>query len=147
MSRPSLDEYFVKLLGDVKLRASCPRRQGSAIIVDDDGHILSSGYNGPGSGIPNCYEEPCDGRYDESGDTSNCIAVHAEANALLQCGDRLQRAVTMYCSTRPCFNCCKLLTNTKIKRIVFIEDYPDTKGLKLLTIKGIKLEKYGDIQS
>lgn len=139
--RPTHDEYFIGLLAGVKLRASCPRRQGGAIIVDENYHILSSGYNGPGRGLPNCFDEPCAGRNDKSGDTSRCIAVHAEANAILQAGDRLRFAKKMYCTTRPCFNCCKLLTNTDIEEVIYIENYPDANGLELLQRKGIKLRQ------
>lgn len=140
-NRPTQDQFWLDILLTIKTRATCPRRQCAAILVDKDFKQISFGYNGPGSGIPNCIETPCKGSNDSSGDYTQCIATHAEANALLQAKARFDDAVVMYCTTRPCFECCKLIVNSKIRRIIFLEDYPDDRGLNLLILKGINLVK------
>lgn len=141
-NRPSKDEYNKQLLLVVKLRASCPRRQGAAIIVDEKGVHLSTGYNGPPSSLPNCTEDPCEGASDKSGDTSRCIALHAEHNAIKNAGDKIRWATTMYCTTLPCMKCALEICDTPIKRVVYIEHYPDERCLKFFEQSGITLEKF-----
>lgn len=138
--RLDTDEYWLGLVIQTKLRGTCPRRQCSAIIVDDENHIVSSGYNGTPKNLKHCIDTPCPGVGDTPGQYQNCIAVHAEANALLQAGDRLRFAKTIYCSTQPCFDCSKLICQTNIRRVVYMETYADTRGAILLEQAGITSE-------
>ncbi len=46
----------------------------------------------------------------------------------------------MYSTNQPCFKCALEICQTKIRRIVFIESYPDDRAIKLFKKKGIKLE-------
>jgi deoxycytidylate deaminase len=84
-----------------------------------------------------CIDFPCPGAGDKSGDNSKCQAIHAETNAIIQAGDRLKDAAIMYCSTTPCFNCCKLICTTNIKKIFARELYADEQGLELLKLKAV----------
>lgn len=142
MDRPSINDYWMKLAIGVASRATCPRRKVGAIITDAEGFLLASGYNGPPKDIPNCIDTPCPGRYDKSGDSSRCLAVHAEANAILQLGDRIHRAHKLYSTTFPCFECAKLICQTKIKHIYYLESYPDERGAGIFHIKGINYYGY-----
>lgn len=130
--RPDWDTYWLRMLPGVKARASCPRRQVGAIIVDSGNRILSTGYNGPPSGMPNCTEQPCEGAYVEKGPTELCIALHAEHNAIYFAGDNIMRAETLYCTTQPCVRCALEILQTPISKVVFLEDYPSDAGAKLL---------------
>lgn len=129
--RPNTDEYFLQILEIVASRGTCIRRRVAAIIVSEDNHILSTGYNGPPSGFSHCIMVPCKGAEDPPGQTDNCMAVHAEINALIQC-NRLDLAYTMYSSTTPCFACAKAICNTNIQRIVCRQRYADTRGIHVL---------------
>lgn len=136
--RQTLDEYHLTLLKHVAGRSTCGRRAVGCIITDEKGHILSTGYNGVPSGFPHCIEEACNGRFDPPGDSSRCLAVHAEQNALLQCS-RLDLAHTLYSTCTPCFVCAKMIANTSIQRIVCVQAYADTSGTELLISKGVKI--------
>jgi dCMP deaminase len=136
--RPNKDHYWLGLLTNLKERGTCPRRQTAALIVDDDNHIISTGYNGPPKGFRHCTDWPCLGAADPPGDSSRCFALHAEQNALLQAGDRLRFAETMYCTTLPCFTCAKLICNTSIKRVIYQEDYKDQMGKLIMGYADIK---------
>ena len=142
MNRLGWDEYYVNMLAAVKLRATCPRRQCSAIVVDSQNNILSTGYNGAPRGLPHCVDEPCGGERDRPGDVSNCIAVHSEENAVLQLGVSDMRMKTMYCTNKPCFHCAKIICQTSITRVLYLEDYADQRGEKLLKMKGTKIEQW-----
>lgn len=127
------------MLDLVAARSTCIRRAVGAVITDEEGHVLSTGYNGVPSNFDHCTDHPCVGAGDRPGDSSNCMAVHAEQNALLQCSN-LSRAHTMYCSCVPCFVCAKMVTNTSIKRIVAKETYADTRGFDVLMDAGILIQ-------
>lgn len=156
MNRPSHDAYFLAMLSLVASRSTCQRRAVGAIIIDEQRHILATGYNGVPRGFLHCGEFikaedreslrhfghtlndlECEGASDTSGDTRRCLAVHAEANALLQCID-VSRAHTLYCSATPCWECAKLICNTPIRRVVATQEYPT--GLEILRAAGVSVE-------
>jgi dCMP deaminase len=120
------------MLPGVKARASCPRRQVGAIIVDSGNRLLATGYNGPPSGLPNCTEHPCEGARVEVGPTDLCIALHAEHNAIYFAGDNIRYADTLYCTTKPCVRCALEILQTPITKVVFLEDHKSDAGAKLL---------------
>ncbi len=136
--RPSLDDYFMELLDHVKTRSTCRRRMVGAIITDERGRILATGYNGVPSGTSHCTDNPCEGASDPSGDSSRCLAIHAEQNALLQCRGNLNDARVIYCSLFPCFTCAKMIANTSIKRLVYKEPYADKRGMAILVNSEIR---------
>lgn len=140
-TRPSWDEYFISMLPIIKLRASCPRRQGGALIVDGINRLISTGYNGPPSKLPNCTDVPCPGVNQESGTTTKCIALHAEHNAIHFAGDRIDLAEIMYCTTEPCMKCALEILQTPIKKVIFLEDYP-SGSRALLNNAGVACYKY-----
>lgn len=124
------------MLDLVASRSTCVRRAVGAIITDEIGHVLATGYNGVPRGYDHCTDIPCAGAKDPPGDSSRCYAVHAEANALLQCS-RLDLARTMYTSCVPCFQCAKMIVNTPINKIISREKYAESLGWSLLIDSGI----------
>jgi dCMP deaminase len=63
-----------------------------------------------------------------------CRAVHAEANAITKCAKygSTTKNGTLYVTLSPCINCAKLIIQSDIKRVVYLEDYRDSTGLDLL---------------
>jgi dCMP deaminase len=142
VKRPNLDEYMFNILDQVASRSTCTRRSVGAIVTDEKGHIIATGYNGVPSGLPHCTDEPCAGAIDISGNNERCLAIHAEQNALLQSGDRVRFATRLYCSCTPCFNCSKLVLGTPIKTVLVQKEYADTRGLELLKRGGVRVFKF-----
>ena len=108
--RPSWQQYFLDIAKAVAVRASCPRATCGAVIVSQDNHILSTGYNGSPSGQPSCYEVGC------NIDNEHCqTAIHAEVNAVAWAarkgipleGSRLYLYSDKY--KTPCRECIKVL--------------------------------------
>lgn len=137
------DEYFIAMLRLVAMRSTCARRSVGALIVDAQHHLLSTGYNGVPSRFPHCTPTdqpavPCEGANDPPGDTSRCLAIHAEANALLQCAFNLPRAHKLYVTCAPCFQCAKLITNSSIRYVIALEPYVgDTRAFDIFVKAGI----------
>ncbi len=138
-SRLNRHLYFIEMLKLVAERSTCIRRKVGAIITDNDGHILSTGYNGVPRGFDHCIDTPCNGANDLRGFTVNCLAVHAEQNALLQCSS-IRDATILYSSCTPCFVCAKMIANTKISSVFCLEEYADKTGIDVLRRAGIEVQ-------
>ena len=128
--RPSVDEWGLRVAEVVASRGTCQRRKVGAVLLDARGRVLSTGYNGPARGTPNCGDEwngrqdlACQGAGFPSGAGLDvCQAIHAEQNALLQCQD-VERIHTACLTLSPCVACVKMLMNTGCQRIVFRAPY------------------------
>lgn len=125
MIRPSVEVWGLRLAYLVASRGTCTRRQVGAVLLDRQGRVLATGYNGPPSGWLHCRGgTPCAGAELPSGTGLDlCQAIHAEQNALLQCRDP-DRIDTCCVTATPCVTCIKLLLNTPCRRIVHAEEYP-----------------------
>ncbi len=130
MARISADEYFLEMAQLVAGRATCSRRKVGCVLVNERKHVIATGYNGNAAGQPHCIDHACPGAGLPSGTGLElCEAIHAEANALLQCRN-VYEIDTAYVTASPCMHCVKLLLNTSCKRIIFIEEYshPEAKN-------------------
>ncbi len=119
-ARQSWDEYFLDLARAASTRATCVRRKHGAVVVRDR-RIVSTGYNGAPSGYPHCEEGACPRAGSDAlqgHDYASCIAIHAEANALLFSSPEERQGATLYCTGAPCFGCAKLIANSGIAEVV-----------------------------
>jgi len=131
----------------VKTRATCPRRQVGAVIVQER-RIVATGYNGAPRGLAHCPE---DGPHKDWPEgcmrAGHCIrSLHAEQNALLQAamiGVACQNA-TMYVTCQPCNTCAKMIINAAISRVIYEGDYPDEFSLELFRESGLELLRFTD---
>lgn len=131
MTRLSRDARFMLTALVQATGATCARRKVGCVLVDARGKVLSTGYNGPASGEPHCIDCPCLGAKMPSGTgLDSCEAIHAEANALLQCHE-VQAIDTCYVTASPCVHCVKMLMNTSCRRVVFLDEYPHPEAREL----------------
>lgn len=136
--RPNRDSYFLQMTALVASRATCARRQVGCVLVNEEGHVLSTGFNGVHRGAIHCIDTPCAGAHLPSGQgLSVCEAIHAEQNALLQCRN-INEIHTAYVTASPCISCMRLLANTSVKRIVFSERYPHVESERIAAARGIE---------
>lgn len=141
MDRPSWEEYFMDIARLVARRSTCLRRQVGAVLVKDK-NILATGYNGTPSGITHCAETGClrEQLKVPSGERHElCRGLHAEQNAIIQAarhGVNIADA-TLYCTNSPCIICTKMLINAGIRRVVYLDGYPDRLSIDMLREAGI----------
>lgn len=128
--RPSWDEYGLAGAAWVATRADCSRRQVGALILDTEHRVVATGYNGSYPGGPSCLGGDCPRAQSDvppgsSYDTGvgSCIAVHAEANALLFADRNRLPGATLYVTDAPCQGCEKLIMNTRLERVVYPDGY------------------------
>lgn len=118
----------------------CNRKQVGAIIVRDK-MIISDGYNGTPSGFENCCE-------DEE-NLTKWYVLHAEANAILKVARSTQscEGATLYITLSPCKECSKLIHQSGIKRVVYLNEYKDTSGVDFLRKAGVEAEHLQEIDA
>ena len=144
VTRPGLDEYFLKIASVIAERSTCWRHHVGAVAVRDK-HILATGYNGAAAGLKDCLELGClrDELNIPSGTRHEiCRGIHAEQNVIVQAslhGVSLEGS-TVYCTHTPCILCAKMLVNAKIKRFVSFGKYDDGSFGDLFGEAGIEVD-------
>ena len=143
LTRPTSDEYFLKIASVVAERATCRRHHVGAVAVRNK-HILATGYNGAAAGLKDCLELGClrDEMNIPSGTRHEvCRGIHAEQNVIIQAslhGVSLEGS-TIYATHTPCRLCAKMLVNAKIKRYVSYGKYNDDSFIDLFQEAGIEI--------
>lgn len=109
-ARPGWDEYFLGLAEQVSLRSPDPHTRHGCVLVDADHRVISTGYNGPVSGLPNdLVPLTRPEKYD--------WFIHAEDNAVAFARCDL-RGSTAYITGPPCAACFRRLLQVGVRRIV-----------------------------
>ena len=131
-NRRSKENYYLDIAEAALERSTCLRRQFGAIIVRDD-EIVATGYNGAPRGDENCcdvgscwrdrHNIPHGEQYEK------CVAVHAEANAIISASRNEMLNSTLYLygfegfdkpieNPEPCIMCNRLIKNAGIERVI-----------------------------
>jgi len=125
------------------LFSTCTRRQYAAFVIDPSGRVVGFGYNGSPPKQGHCVDGECPrahsavehgSRYDEG--PGRCIAVHAEANALLFSDATARQGATLYVNGPPCPDCAKLIAASGVSRVVHTPD----DGYPASTLEGMGIE-------
>jgi dCMP deaminase len=125
---------YLDLAQRIAKESYCKRLQVGAVIVKD-GNIISFGYNGTPSGMPNKCEE---------NDVTFSYVLHAESNAITKaCKSPIStEGATMYITHSCCLECAKLIIQSGIKRVYYSENYRDKAGINLLRNCGVTVSQY-----
>ncbi|HVN96530.1 MAG TPA: cytidine/deoxycytidylate deaminase family protein [Syntrophorhabdaceae bacterium] len=143
--RPDWDSYFMGIARIVAQRSTCLRRNVGALIVKGK-RILATGYNGAPSGLTHCMDLSClrEQMKIAPGERHElCRGLHAEQNAIIQAafhGVSINGA-DLYCTHLPCSICIKMLINAGIKKVFYVDGYPDDLSMKLIDESTIVLQK------
>ena len=143
----SWDNYFMGVALLSAMRCKDPNTQVGACIVNPDKRIVGIGYNG----MPIwCKDEEFP--WERTGgflDTKYAYVVHAEPNAILNANSQT-RNCTLYVTLFPCNECAKLVIQSGIKEIVYMDDKyngteSDIASKRMLDAAGIKYRKMNKI--
>lgn len=115
------------------------KRNSVGALIVKDGMIISDGFNGTPTGFPNDCED-LDG-------STHWYVLHAEANAILKCAKHgtACKGANLYLTLSPCKECSKLIIQSSIKRVIYMEQYRDLDGLKMLKSVGVEVIQLNDI--
>jgi dCMP deaminase len=133
-----LDRVFLNIAKEVSTLSYCVRAEVGSVIVKD-GNVISFGYNGTPSGSDNCCEEEVEGKL-----VSKPEVLHAESNAILKAAKMgfSTDGATMYLTLSPCKDCAKLILQSGIKRVVYLELFYRDNGSVDFLKQFIQVEKY-----
>ncbi len=115
----SWDDYFMGVALLSAQRSKDPNTQVGACLVNEAKRIVGIGYNGLPTGLDDdLYPWENEGYFLN---TKYPYVVHAEPNAILNSTTSL-RGATLYVTLFPCHECSKLIIQSGVKEIVYIED-------------------------
>lgn len=142
----SWDEYFMGVATLSAKRSKDDSSQVGACIVNRRNRIIGIGYNGLPFG---CDDDEFP--WEREGDflnTKYAYVVHAEANAILNSSTDLEGS-RIYVTLFPCNECSKLIIQSGIKEVIYLEDkYHDDEifiaSRKLLEAANIKTRQLKD---
>ena len=145
MTRPNWDETWMSVATAMSKRSKCVNRQVGAVIVTKENRPMAVGYNGPPAHFNTTNNmlhfgseeklattnNSCDGFCPRGGSSdrgpsySNCVSVHAEANALLFADRRDYEGGTIYVTQPPCWDCAKLIANSGVAAVLILAHKED----------------------
>lgn len=105
------DFRFMEMADLVATWSKDPSTQVGCVLVDQNRHIIATGYNGFPRGVED-REDRLNNR-----EQKYMLIMHAEANAILQAAAPTAGA-TAYITHRPCAGCTGILIQAGIKRVV-----------------------------
>lgn len=138
------DDYFMSNAIIASLRSKDPNTKVGACLVDKDKHIIGTGYNW-------FIKNTDDNLFplNREGDWLNTkypYIVHAEANCLLNTVVSSLKDSTLYCTLFPCNECAKLIIQSGIKRVVYLNNKHQNDNIyiasnRLFEASNTKIEK------
>lgn len=143
----SWDEYFMGVAILSSYRSKDPNTKVGACIVNQNKRIVGIGYNGfPYGCSDDVFPWKREGEFCE---TKYPYVVHAEPNAILNATSDLHGA-TLYVSLFPCNECMKLIIQSGIKEIVYLDDKyngtpTDIASKKMANSAGVTYRKMKNI--
>ncbi|MCX4377808.1 MAG: dCMP deaminase family protein [Lachnospiraceae bacterium] len=131
LKRISKVDTYLNCAENFAYRSTCIKRKYGAVLAKDDA-VISTGYNGSPRGFENC----CDigecpriklGLHQGEG-YAICRAVHAEANALLNCSREQTLGADLYLAgvnpmdlsvhkAKPCPLCARMIIQAGIRKV------------------------------
>jgi len=136
------DTYFMNLAILSSYRSKDPSCQVGCVIVNKDNIICSIGYNGMPKGISD-NDIPWGKNNENELDNKYPYVVHAELNALINKNTQDLKNCILYCTHYPCRECTKIIIQSDIKKILYLnykEDLASKRMLELTNIECIKLD-------
>ena len=141
------------------LRSKDPSTGVGACFVNQEGRIISIGYNG----TPNGWDDNTFpwGKPDDMKYSKYSYVVHAEKNAIANHNGRISdfKDATLFVTLFPCNECAKDLVQFGIKKVIYLSDkYKDSDstkaakktfeecGIKYVSFKEIDEEYYEELR-
>ena len=127
--RLNWNETWMQIAEVMAHRSECSLAQVGAVIVNAKNRVIATGYNGPPANavIGELCELSCPRSHSPTSKTYGygfgCISIHAEANALLFCDRSTIEGGTIYVTAVPCEDCTKLIANSGLAAVCFIDDH------------------------
>jgi len=125
------------------------RAQVGAILVTKQGVTLT-GYNGTAVGRPNDCETVVKTSLPylfEDMLVTKAEVIHAELNCIMKAAREGVSCVdaTVYVTLAPCVQCAAMMLQAGVKRVVYMQQYRDDSGVKLLQESNVVVQLYDQL--
>lgn len=142
-SQESLDlVYMQTALLHASLSKATRAKVGSVLVTEHG--VCLTGYNGTAIGLDNSCEIFVPDEFPRPPKLiTKPDVLHSELNCLMKAAKEGVSVVngTIYITLSPCVQCSAMLIQAGIKRVVYLQQYRDTKGLDLLNQAGIVVDR------
>lgn len=130
------DTVYMNIAKEIASLSYCVRAKVGAILVSADHNIISTGYNGTPKGFDNTGEELVDNKL-----VTKREVLHAESNCITKIAKSHSCSLDskLYVTLSPCFDCAKLIVQSGIREVIYLEAYRDTSGIEFLKKCGVKV--------
>lgn len=141
------DKFYMEIAKLAASKSKDPKTKVGSCIVNNN-RLLSIGYNGAPRGFPDDTIPKDSNEFLPL--NKNSYMIHSEVNAILNYGGSLKdlQNATLYVTISPCHECAKVIIQTGIKRVVYLEEYhkPEVWNMAktLFKLGGIKYEQYSE---
>jgi len=135
--------YYLSVAKTIAFGSKCPEGKQHGAIAVKNSRMISTGYNGPASGMPHCgkngeecFLEVWKAEHDGEKNLAICPAVHAEINVIVtaaQIGTALSGSM-FYITKKPCNDCLKALRNLNLVGVVYPQDEDEDDGTQYLLL-------------
>ena len=141
-----IKEYFKDVCIRTSELSTCVSKQVGCLLIIDK-RIIAMSYNGVPSGVKHCNEMFNSNNFDreEHHDWSHLNENHAEQNLVSFCANKGISMMngSLIISISPCIHCAKLLLNTGLKEVIYLNEYDkDISGIRFLQENGLRCMKY-----
>lgn len=131
-NRISKEDMYLNCAENFAYRSTCLKRKYGAVLVKEDA-VISTGYNGSPRGYENCCDIgdcPRIRRNLHQGEGYGmCRAIHAEANALLNCSREQTIGADLYLASvnpednsvhraKPCPICARTIIQAGVRKVI-----------------------------
>lgn len=158
---------MMNIAHEMASQSKCISKNVGAVIAKD-GRIISTGYNGTPSGLPNCCDVAEEEKFGYVFQDLNTLTtsmrmfdrtkhsawseqneIHAEQNAIIfaaKHGLAVQGCV-MYVTHSPCPTCCKIIAQSGIQTVIYdqLYDRSPSNWDKILTDKQIAVFSLNEV--
>jgi len=126
LKRPSWNMYFMKIAEVIKIRSNDFTKVGAVLVSIIDNRIISTGYNSLRAGMNDINIDWT------NRELINNIVIHAEMNVIIYAQSKFEDSI-LYTTMSPCKACLKIISSTKIKKVIYKHEYKDIKEVKKLS--------------
>lgn len=110
---------------------SCAIKKKVGCVIIKNSTLISDGYNRTPAG----YDNKCE----DFNNKTKWYVIHAEADAILKLSKSSASSndSTLYTTLSPCKDCAKMILESNISQVYYIEEYKDKTGIIFLNNNGV----------
>lgn len=140
MNQNKLNLCFMNTARTFASMSHCVRKKVGSVAVKD-GNIVAIGWNGTPAGFDNCceFQQKTDNPEIPYILVSKPEVLHAESNVITKLAKSTISSVgaIIFVTLSPCVECAKLIIQSGISEVYFVDRYKDTSGILLLLNSGV----------